>query len=209
MCPQSKKSSHWRKILVRSHQQKCSRSGSAPCHHQITVIIPQVVLPALVSLNLAQAQLFGSQPARPAFSSNNNQIVDQVLDQLSPSIAQVDSMLTVLEVTQPLTLFRLSPRLSGVWTITAKHPAHPLPQDPWSPRHLRPNTSSSTRSPMTGPRPTSSRRRAGTGWRWWAAMATSTPPGPWLLSGSTNQLLRFTKVGHVTSHCTAHWQKIS
>ena len=80
----------------------------------ITLLIPQVVLPALVSLNLAQAQLFGPQPSRPAFSRNNNQIVDKVLDQLSPSIAQVDSMLTVLEVTQPLTLFRLSPRLSGV-----------------------------------------------------------------------------------------------
>ena len=80
----------------------------------ITLLIPQVVLPALVSLNLAQAQLFGPQRARPAFSRNNNQIVDQVLDQLSPSIAQVDSMLTVLEVTQSFTLFRLSPRLSGV-----------------------------------------------------------------------------------------------
>ena len=48
----------------------------------------KVVLPALVSLNLAQAQLFGPQPSRPTFSRNNDQIVDQVLDQLSPSIAQ-------------------------------------------------------------------------------------------------------------------------
>ena len=78
--------------------------------------VPQVVLPALVSLNLAQAQLFGPRPARPIgqFRGNNDQIVDRVLDQLSPTIAQVDSMLTVLEGTQSFTLFRLSPRLSGV-----------------------------------------------------------------------------------------------
>merc|ERR1712032_1540977 len=70
---QTKKSSHWRKILV---------------HSLSPAKMFKVVLPALVSLNLAQAQLFGPQPARPTFSRNNDQIVDQVLDQLSPSIAQ-------------------------------------------------------------------------------------------------------------------------
>ena len=77
-------------------------------------MVPQVVLPTFVSLNLAQAQLFGPQPSRPTFSRNNDQIVDQVLEQLSPAINQVASIVTALEVTQSCTMLRLSPRLSGV-----------------------------------------------------------------------------------------------
>ena len=75
---------------------------------KLTVILTlvQVVLPALVSLSLAQAQLFGPRPAqfrgssgprpvaqfRPAATSSN-QIVDQVLDELSPTIAQVQGLI--------------------------------------------------------------------------------------------------------------------
>lgn len=190
MCPQSKKNSHWRKILVRSFQQTCSRSVqmivalivwplSSP-----SLLPVQVVLPALVSLNLAQAQLFGSRPSRPTFVQNNNQIVDEVLAELSPTIAQVNTFCHYSSHSN-FTWLRLSPRLSGVWTITgsANLPARLLPRDPWSPTQHRPNTSSSTRSPMTGPRPTSSRRKAETGWRWSVVMDTSTPLGLWLLSG--------------------------
>ena len=94
MCPQSKKNSHWRKILVRSFQQKCSRSVQIIVTLIVwpTPLLPvQVVLPTLVSLNLAQAQLFGPRPSRPALARNNNQIVDQVLAELSPTIAQVNT----------------------------------------------------------------------------------------------------------------------
>ena len=94
------KNSHRRKILVRSQQQKCSRSvpiisddgynatATVICYPPLFSVL-QVVLHTLVSLNLAQAQLFGPQPSRPTFISNDR-IVDQVLDELSPTIAQVD-----------------------------------------------------------------------------------------------------------------------
>ena len=75
---------------------------------KLTVILTlvQVVLPALVSLSLAQAQLFGPRPVQFRGSSgprpvaqfrpspgSSNQIVDQVLDELSPTIAQVQGLI--------------------------------------------------------------------------------------------------------------------
>ena len=102
MCPQSKKTvtegrslsalnnrnvQGQSRLLIKSDD-GYNATATVICYPPLFSVL-QVVLHTLVSLNLAQAQLFGPQPSRPTFISNDR-IVDQVLDKLSPTIAQVD-----------------------------------------------------------------------------------------------------------------------
>ena len=110
MCPQSKKTVTGGRSLSALYN-KNVQGQSLRQSSLITSSPPvQVVLPTLVSLNLAQAQLFGP---RPALARNNNQIVEQVLAELSPTIAQVNIFVHYRSHSN-FTWLRLSPRLLGV-----------------------------------------------------------------------------------------------
>ena len=116
MCPQSKKTvTEGRSLsaLISRNVQGQSRllstsddgwnaTANTVTYYPPLLPVPQVVLHTLVSLNLAQAQLFGPQPSRPTFISNNDRIVDQVLDKLSPTIAQVHRSLLSRFLKSPL-----------------------------------------------------------------------------------------------------------
>ena len=103
MCPQSKKTvTEGRSLsalnsrnvqgqsrLLITSDDSYNATATIICYYPPLFPVLQVVLHTLVSLNLAQGQLFVPPPSRPTFISNDR-IVDQVLDELSPTIAQVD-----------------------------------------------------------------------------------------------------------------------